>query len=314
MKFLIVGQTPPPYGGQSINIARMIDTLKKNSINYKFIRMNFSEEMSENGSVSFKKIIKLFQLFININYNIIFNRPDFLYYPPSGSERVPVIRDIVLLFFARLFKVKIIFHFHAGGIASLYPELKGTIRLMFEKAFFFPEYSICLSSLGKSDPIFLKSHNISVIPNGVENIYRDSLQRNLSDKFIVLFIGVCRETKGILDFLEVVKQCNSINPLIIGRIIGKTFSDIEEKAIEEAVKKVMLNITELRQGMIKMLLCLVQMYYYFLHFLNMRIFPLLYLRHFLVVFLLYQLIGEVFLIKLRMIIMGMSMKFMIMKV
>jgi hypothetical protein len=31
-KFLIIGQTPPPYGGQRINIERMLKAFDNNSI------------------------------------------------------------------------------------------------------------------------------------------------------------------------------------------------------------------------------------------------------------------------------------------
>ncbi|NBA85276.1 glycosyltransferase [Emticicia sp. CRIBPO] len=234
MRLLIIGQTPPPYGGQIIHIGKIVSLLNEEKLDFKLVRMNFSEEMDETGKFSLKKVWKLIVLQFVILKNVIFYRPDFVYYPPSGCEKVPVYRDILMLFFIRLFKIKTIFHFHAGGISELYDSLNPVIKKAFKYAFFNPEHSICMSQTGLKDPIFLESKQNTIIPYGVEDISKQA-KKTRSKIFQVLFVGVCRESKGILDFIEIIKVANSVDKRVIGRIVGKAFSMKEETAIKEAV-------------------------------------------------------------------------------
>ncbi len=104
MKLLIIGQTPPPYYGQAINIERMLSILDQHGLDYRHIRMNFSDEMSDVGTASYRKVWKLFRLFCSISCSLLVYRPDYVYYPPAGPDKVPAIRDMVLLFPVRLFR------------------------------------------------------------------------------------------------------------------------------------------------------------------------------------------------------------------
>jgi glycosyltransferase involved in cell wall biosynthesis len=251
-KILVIGQTPPPYGGQSINIGRMISALDQKKIDYRFLRMNFSEEMNETGKFNLMKVWKLFKLVMQIISSLITYRPNYVYYPPSGPEIIPVYRDILVLFFVRMFGFKTIFHFHAGGLSDIYPTLSPILKSLFRFTFFNPTYSICLSKLGTKDPLFLNCKDIKIIPSGVDNIICKS-KTNLTDnnKFVVLFVGVCRETKGILDFIKIIEVCNKNNDRIVGRVIGKAFSEKEELAINNAVNSGILIYEGVKTGSIK---------------------------------------------------------------
>ncbi|MEJ5961332.1 glycosyltransferase family 4 protein [Pedobacter immunditicola] len=238
-KILIIGQTPPPYGGQIIHIGKIVSILESNKIEHRLLRMNFSEDMDETGKLSFLKIYKLLMLVLKLLNMLAFYRPDYVYYPPSGCEKVPIYRDFIMLFFVRLFNFKTIFHFHAGGISDLYPQLNFIFKKVFKFIFSKPTYSICMSESGVKDPQFLKCSEIVVIPYGVDDVKLnvDILTSKDVNKFQVLFVGVCRETKGIIDFVKVVEKANSLNTKIVGRIIGKVFSHIEDQAIKEGIKK-----------------------------------------------------------------------------
>jgi hypothetical protein len=58
-KILVIGQTPPPFGGQAIMIKKMLEGHYSNSRLY-LVRMNFSKNMNEMGKF---KITKFFHLF-----------------------------------------------------------------------------------------------------------------------------------------------------------------------------------------------------------------------------------------------------------
>jgi len=238
-KILIIGQTPPPYGGQIIHIGKIVSIFEKNKIEFQLIRMFFSEDMNENGKFSFKKIWKLLFLQIQTLYKLASYRPDYVYYPLSGCEKIPVYRDIVMLFFVRLFGFKTIFHFHAGGIAEIYPRLNFFMQKLFKFIFFKSGHSICMSKSGLKDPQFLESKNIEIIPYGVERSENEIKpdKYDMNKKCQVLFVGVCRESKGILDFIKVIDIANKADSRIIGKIVGKIFSEKEQEAVRRGIEQ-----------------------------------------------------------------------------
>jgi glycosyltransferase involved in cell wall biosynthesis len=157
-----------------------------------------------------------------------------------------VYRDFILLFPVKLLGFKRIFHFHAGGLASIYESVPYWAKPIYRYVYFKADYSICLSKAGSIDPSFLQSKKIDIIPSGVEAFANQDAVHNdvqttinktdtIMDKpFVVLFTGLCSASKGILDFIEVVRICNDQDPRIVGKVLGKAYSAIEEKALNDA--------------------------------------------------------------------------------
>ena len=58
-KILIVGQTPPPYHGQSIMIEKMLSG-DYGDIELIHVRMGFSRDLDEVGRLNLKKVFELF--------------------------------------------------------------------------------------------------------------------------------------------------------------------------------------------------------------------------------------------------------------
>ena len=58
-KILIVGQTPPPYGGQAMMIKYMLDAEYKD-ISLYHVRMCFSRDFNDRGKFSLYKILHIF--------------------------------------------------------------------------------------------------------------------------------------------------------------------------------------------------------------------------------------------------------------
>ncbi len=233
-RILIIGQTPPPFGGQAINIEKIIRTLEKNRVNYRFVRLHFSEQLNDIGKFNFTKLIRLFTTWLQIMYYLISYRPQLVYYPPAGPTRNAILRDIVLLFPIRLFRCKTVFHFHAAGLSDIYESLSPLVQFFYRFVYRHATHAICLSNAGKKDPLALGIRQIHIIPSGVEDLLKDTSTEKDKD-FTVFFAGLCSESKGILDFIEAIRICRQSNTRIKGRVIGKIFSDKEADAITKAV-------------------------------------------------------------------------------
>lgn len=247
MKILILGQTPPPYGGQAINIEKMIAVLHRHQFNYRVIRMNFSDDISDMGRFSLKKTFRLLRILFQLLKLLLLYRPDIVYYPPAGPLRTPIFRDMILLFPIRFFRFKVVFHFHAGGVSGAYKNFNQLLQLVYRFVYCKADYSICLSEQGKKDPEFLQSKKIWVIPSGVEDIGYIDVEKK-QEQFIVLFAGLCSETKGILDFIEIIRSAKKSNPNIHGKIIGKIFSSKEATLIKTAVSEELVSYEGIQTG------------------------------------------------------------------
>ncbi len=117
-KILVVGITPPPYGGQAMMTKRLINA-KLTGLKLYHVRMAFSQSMSSVGNFEFKKVFHMVNVVARATYfRFRYNIPT-LYYMPGGSNFTPVARDIIILFFLRLLFTKTIFHFRAAGVSEI---------------------------------------------------------------------------------------------------------------------------------------------------------------------------------------------------
>lgn len=227
IKILVVGQTPPPYGGQAIMIEQLLKA-KFNNVKLYHVRLSFSKEFDESGKVNFYKMFHLLSvickiIFMRFKYNI-----RILYYPPAGRTKIPMLRDIVILLFTRPFFTKTIFHFHAGGVSELYDESPKGIQFFFRLAYWHPDVSIRLSVLNPEDAKKFKTKKEFIIPNGVKDFSPDFMKNGAEKKDInLLYVGIIRESKGILflieSLLKLCQQHKNIKLNLVGVFDSKEF-------------------------------------------------------------------------------------------
>lgn len=232
-RILIIGQTPPPFGGQAINIQKILVAFQQQQVNHRFIRLHFSDQLNDMGRFNGTKLWRLLTTWCTILWHLISYRPHLIYYPPAGPTKNAIYRDIILLFPIRFFRYRLVFHFHAGGLSEMYTRLPSFVQPIFPFIYYHVAHAICFSERGKKDPMALKAKKIHLIPSGVEDM-KITVPIQQKEGFTILFAGLCSESKGILDFITVIRKCNKINPAIKGRIIGKIFSEKEEQIITEA--------------------------------------------------------------------------------
>lgn len=203
VKVLIVGQTPPPFGGQAIMIQKLIEG-KFDRAELFHVRLAFSKEMNDVGRFQFRKLAHLLCVICTIIYMGLRHNMQILYYPPAGPDKIPMYRDLAILISTRwLFKYTIL-HFHAGGISELYSELSPVLQFLFRLAYFKADVAIRLSELNPPDSQILRAKREFIVPYGIEDHYiphNTGTQRQDSASEI-LFVGVLRESKGVLTLLE----------------------------------------------------------------------------------------------------------------
>jgi glycosyltransferase involved in cell wall biosynthesis len=205
-KILVVGQTPPPIGGQAVLIKLLLDARYEHAELF-HVRMAFSQEMDEIGRVKTAKFWRLLRLIGAIISTKLKHQARVLYYPPAGPNRVPFYRDVVILMATRWMFKKVIFHFHAGGVSDLYPALNPVEKWLFRRAYFYPDLAIRASPLNPEDGRFMRARQETIIPCGLpDEGARYSLTRTDGPRARVLLAGVLSESKGILVALEALRE------------------------------------------------------------------------------------------------------------
>lgn len=202
-KILVVGQTPPPYGGQAVMIERML-AHAYSDVDLVHVRMAFSSQISDAGTFRVRKLLHLGQVVWQIAKTRATTGATVLYYPPAGPKRVPILRDLVILIATRWMFRKTIFHFHATGLSSIYPELGPVARVLFRAAYFEPDLAIQLSEHNYPDGEVLRARRTAIVPNCIDISPSDGRPEVAEphQECRLLFVGLVTASKGVEDLLE----------------------------------------------------------------------------------------------------------------
>jgi hypothetical protein len=128
------------------------------------VRMAFSEDMESVGKFALRKVWVLFTTILRIWWARFRHNTPVFYYPPSGPNKVPVLRDIILLCSTRWLFRKTIFHFHAGGVSSYAAQLPALLRPLFRYAYGRPALAIRTAPQNPEDGRVLGARRDVVVP------------------------------------------------------------------------------------------------------------------------------------------------------
>ena len=231
-KILLVGQTPPPFGGQAVMIENTLKGSYGEAVELHHVKMAFSKSMDQIGKIKFAKIIELFRVLSGIVTGRLKYGADVLYYFPAGPSTVPILRDMALLLPTRWMFRKVIFHFRASGLSEYYLKLPAVLRPVFRLVYFRPDIGIRLSEAAPEDPKILKARREYIIPNGIEDVYAEylvSCERAVenveSNALHITYVGILSEGKGVKIFLQACAMLASEGISFIANLVGKFESE-----------------------------------------------------------------------------------------
>lgn len=235
---LIVGQTPPPYHGQAIMIEKILMGQYRRLQLY-HVPMRFSSDLDDVGKVQVRKIGHILIVIALIIYLRFRHQITILYYPPAGPNKVPMYRDFAILIVTRWLFAKTVFHFHAGGISTLYAGLSRVQQFLYRLAYFEPDLAVHLSSLNPADGQFIKARRNLVIPYGIEDYHfqYDQQASHLNHTPVLLYVGSIQESKGVLVLLEAAIILKKRGMPFKLNMVGKFVSSEIRERIERVVKE-----------------------------------------------------------------------------
>ena len=239
LKVLVIGQTPPPYGGQTIMTAALLEGDYRDA-EIRHINSDFSTSLSEMARASTKKLVTLFIVLVKAVWEKARHRPKVLYYHPAGASKTAILRDIVLLTCLRpLFPITL-FHVHARGLMSSFAELPGPLRRIASHAYATPEVLVGPSKVIVEEAAGLMASGSYVIPNGT--VGGQVRERYVGDGPVrILFLNLISEPKGadwlLEEFAVLRDQGLEIRLTMVGEFKSESYrQDLLNKAARLGVR------------------------------------------------------------------------------
>jgi glycosyltransferase involved in cell wall biosynthesis len=201
-RVLVVGQVPPPVGGQALQIQRIIEH-KFDQLKIDSIRMNFSESADEIGRPSFVKIWRLFSLIHSVRRFARLHPGSILYFPPAPAKPWPLLRDAILMLAIRRKFDRVIIALHASGQRTFFDRTGATRRLAVA-IYGRPSLAILNTRDAEPDAQSLAAKESRVIPIGIRDPGKPLRNTKNGALLWVLSVGHVCEEKGSLDLLHAV--------------------------------------------------------------------------------------------------------------
>jgi len=236
-RILILAQLPPPYHGQSIMQKYLAD------VNWEWCDkelepMQFSKDIPSVGIFKINKIRELFRLIRSVKKRA---QPDFdlIYYPPAGPNRIPIYRDLILIYFLRKRSKKILFHFHAGGIDQIFEKATKLESALIKKVFSNADGAIVLSDWLKNEVSWSNPKQLYTVPNGIQDacMHYKKTDKDASNQITILFVGNIRSEKGIFVLLKAASLLKQKHSNFLIKFMGDFHSDAEKYIYLKYVQK-----------------------------------------------------------------------------
>lgn len=235
---LVVGQTPPPYGGQAMMIQYMLDGKYENMRLY-HVRMSFSRGLEERGKFSVRKILHIFVVILSIWKSRISSHIDIMYYPLSSAPKIALLRDVIILGCTRFLFRQIIYHFHAAGVSEELPKYPSLLRKLCYFIIQKPDLGITSSEFNPDDADYLKAKKSVVIPLGIPDENENKIRQCIGERhnLNILFMGLLNSTKGEGYILEAVHILDMQEIKMELYLAGEFETDEYKKEFFEKVKQ-----------------------------------------------------------------------------
>lgn len=207
LRVLVVGQTPPPFGGQAVMVEALLRAEPVRA-SYFHVRLHYSEDMDSVGKFALRKIGVLFLTILRVWGARLRYRTPMLYYPPSGPNMVPVLRDVVFLCATRWLFKWTVFHYHAGGVSGFEQQMPSLLRPFFRLAYRNASMAIRTAPQNPEDGKLLGAKQDVVVPNGIPDMRGTVRERTAlpGAPVVILFTGVLIRSKGVRVLLEAFRE------------------------------------------------------------------------------------------------------------
>ncbi|MBR9701509.1 glycosyltransferase family 4 protein [Candidatus Pacearchaeota archaeon] len=209
-KILFISPLPPPNYGSAVSSKMCLEILRKDPLfEVHNIKINFAEEFSDIGKITFSKLWGVQRIKNEIKDYFKKETPDLVYIVPA-TYGLGLIREYLIVNqIKRFWNKKIVFHVRSRITES---NKNNKMQRTFYKKIFPNQKIIVLDESLKKDFSWLTSkENIFVLPNAIKNEISNEdakkiiKERKKRDRFNLLFLSNMEESKGWFKLLKACK-------------------------------------------------------------------------------------------------------------
>lgn len=204
---LIYAPTPPPYAGPEVATNLLLEAVKGEKIKLTHVRSNVRQENGKKGVFDIEGIFSFIRVYRDFWRALLQTRPDKVYFLLSSGP-VGLLRDIVIIFTAKLTGRAAIAHYRGGSFRSLYEEYHPLLRWLIRRALQRIDCLIVQAEVLK--PLFaglVAEEKLRVLYNGMKlNGYHPEPQRLQAKPFTILFMGHVAFSKGFYELVQAYLQ------------------------------------------------------------------------------------------------------------
>jgi glycosyltransferase involved in cell wall biosynthesis len=239
-KILFILHLPPPVHGSSM----VGENIKKSKIinsnfDSKYINLTTSKTVDEIGNKPFIKIFRYIKILQDFFIVLIRFDPDLVYLAIT-AKGVGFYKDLPIALLAKLFRKKLVLHYHNKGVSSKQ-------HLVFDNilySFLFKRTKVILLSerLYKDVAKYVTKEDVFFCPNGIPVInFKEETSTNQNNVPQLLFLSNLIESKGVYVLLDALKILNDIKVKFHCNLVGGE-GDISRNHLNQKISD--LNLQE----------------------------------------------------------------------
>lgn len=130
-RVLFIGPLPPPYSGPELSMQQFRDSkLLNDSFEITFLQTNFREDNTNKGKFGIAMVLNFFKFFSKLLVQLLFKRPNCVYYPITPTQIGWIGRDLWTIILARIFLVKVIIHLRGSHFKLNFTQFHPFVKRM----------------------------------------------------------------------------------------------------------------------------------------------------------------------------------------
>ncbi len=239
LRVVVAGQVPPPLGGQNIMIQKAITQFGlSNECESVHLPFFFTPDFKTARQGSAAKILELFRVLGRLIKIRRAGPIDLVLYPTGGPQRVPMIRDLLLLPWVLALSRRVALHFHAAGIADKLATNRGIlvrlVAFLYRRTF----AAVVMTDFNRCDPEAVGIKRIAVVPLRIADGFDPLLvSRDDAGALRLLYVGHLCADKGTPDLLEAFATLSRKFPQATLELIGECLPPFSQEELEQRIDK-----------------------------------------------------------------------------
>lgn len=237
-RLVIAGQMPPPWGGQNVMIARILDECRASTdFETEHLAFHFTPDFKNVRRGSAAKLAELAKVVARL---IALRRRgpiDLLLFPAGGPQNVPIVRDLLLLPWVLLLTRRVVVQFHAAGIADRFAEKRGALFHLLAALYRRCFGAIVMTAFNRRDPEIFHIPRIAVLPHRLTDEFDPLLVRRDAAQRRLLYVGhLCRE-KGTPDLLRAFAAIAPEDPRLVLELVGEPLPPMDDANLRASAQE-----------------------------------------------------------------------------